>query len=151
MKYDDASWHYGGDGFPGNSPREYGGTHIALLLKWCLLKGWTGELHLEESAGAVEEVIRGEKSGTEFLFEYCDGKFTNEDLNDQGNDFIGKYYGDHGEHLGEYLGDYETHFRQQMYVTPESEHDFALFSQMVNSRYRAFVNATASRPWWMFW
>ncbi len=32
MKYDDASWHYGGE-FPADSPDEFGGTHIGLSLK----------------------------------------------------------------------------------------------------------------------
>jgi len=44
MKYDDASWHYGGD-FPIGSPEEYGGTHIALFMKWCFVKGWAGDIH----------------------------------------------------------------------------------------------------------
>jgi hypothetical protein len=33
MKYDDASWHYGGD-FPADLPREAGSTHIAMFLAW---------------------------------------------------------------------------------------------------------------------
>jgi hypothetical protein len=39
MKYDDASWHHGGD-FPAGQPQEHGGTHIALFLRWCFVKGW---------------------------------------------------------------------------------------------------------------
>jgi len=44
MKYDDASWHYGGD-FSIGSPEEYGGTYIALFMKWCFVKGWAGDIH----------------------------------------------------------------------------------------------------------
>lgn len=39
MKYDDATWHSGGE-FPPESPAEFGGTHIALFLRWCFVKGW---------------------------------------------------------------------------------------------------------------
>jgi len=27
------------------SPEEYGGTHIALFMKWCFVKGWAGNIH----------------------------------------------------------------------------------------------------------
>ncbi|MBI2826055.1 MAG: hypothetical protein HYX69_15325 [Planctomycetia bacterium] len=101
MKYDDASWHYGGN-FPKDSPPEFGGTHIALMLKRCFQKGWAGELHLQESRDDVEKVIRGEKSATEFLFQWCDGKFTDEDLTEEGNAFVGVYYGEDGAFLQDY-------------------------------------------------
>jgi hypothetical protein len=38
MKYDDASWHYGGD-FPTDLPRKAGSTHIALFLACAVLNG----------------------------------------------------------------------------------------------------------------
>ena len=75
MKYDDASWHYGGN-FPKDQPQENGGTHVALFLKWCFIKGWAGELHTEEGPEAVASVVSSELPATEFLFKYCDGKFT---------------------------------------------------------------------------
>ncbi|WP_265102660.1 hypothetical protein [Acinetobacter sp. 'aerobic (ED)'] len=37
MKYDDASWHYGGD-FPADLPQEAGATHIGMFLTWMLLQ-----------------------------------------------------------------------------------------------------------------
>lgn len=129
MKYDDASWHYGGD-FPAGQPNEHAGTHIALFLKWCFSRGWAGELHTEEEPEAVTHVVDGRSSATEFFFKFCDGKFTDEDLNDEGNSFASKYYGDNGL----YLEDYAEHFGDQMYVAPEAAHDFAKFSAMLDSR-----------------
>jgi len=131
MKYDDASWHSGGK-FPKDSPPEYGGTHIGLLLKWCLLKGWAGDLHLTESKEDVQKVRRGEMTGTAFLFRNCDGKFTDEDLNEDGNAFVAVYYGKDGP----YLSDYATAFSDLMYVASEEEHDFKKFSQFVERRYK---------------
>ena len=61
MKYDDASWHYGGN-FPAGQPDEHGGTHIALFLKWCFSKGWAAELHRDEAPETVARVISGELS-----------------------------------------------------------------------------------------
>jgi len=47
MKYDDASWHYGGD-FPKDLPNEAGATHIAMFVAWCLLNGLAGEIHTDD-------------------------------------------------------------------------------------------------------
>ena len=54
-QYDDASWHYGGD-FPAGQPDENGGTHIALFLKWCFIKGWAGQLHLDKEPDARQQI-----------------------------------------------------------------------------------------------
>ncbi|MGB5164985.1 MAG: hypothetical protein WBN61_07000 [Woeseiaceae bacterium] len=124
MKYDDASWHYGGD-FPSESPAEYGGTHIGIFLKWCFIKGWAGELHTEEENDVVHAVIRGEMSGTVFLFKYCDGKLTDEDFNNEGNDVASEHYDSFSMDAYCYL------FPHQMYVAPESAHDVGkLFQQL---------------------
>lgn len=129
VKYDDASWHSDGD-FPSGSPSEYGGTHIGLYLRFCFTKGWAGKLHIEEEPEAVAAVIHGKMSGTDFLFRYCDGKLTEEDLNEVGNAVTVRYYGDNGR----YLSDYAELFMDEMYLVPESAHDFDLFSRMFEQR-----------------
>ena len=138
MKYDDASWHYGGDEFPTESPDEFGGPHIGIFLRWCFLKGWAGELHTAENSEEVEAVICGDMTGTDFLFKNCDGKFTDEDLTDPGNAFASSYY-DSG-----YLGDYMGMFSDKMYVAPESAHDVSRMFKLLDRR---FVH----KPWWKFW
>jgi hypothetical protein len=129
MKYDDATWHSGGN-FPAGSPPEYGGTHIALFLRWCFSKGWAGELHRSEEPDDTQRVVEGEMSAVEYLFKYCDGKLTNEDLDETGNAFAEQYYGDDGL----YLDDYAEHFGDLLYVAPESAHDFSKFSAMLERR-----------------
>ena len=150
MKYDDASWHYGGE-FPESSPDEFGGTHIALFLKWCFIKGWAGELHLEEEPSDTQKVICGAMPATEFFFKYCDGKLTDEDFNDEGNAFAEKYYGENGL----YLEDYANHFTDLMYETPESEHNFEKYSAVIDSRLRKNIltkdQLVREKPWWKFW
>jgi hypothetical protein len=146
MKYDDASWHSGRD-FPKDSPEEFGETHIALMLKWCFIKGWAGPLHLQENRGDVEKLIRGKKSATEYFFQWCDGKFTDEYLTPEGNAFVAFYYGDGGA----YLEDYGTMFGDRMFVVGEEGHDFVRFSQMVERRYQEFLGPPSKRPRWKFW
>ncbi|MBB4844286.1 hypothetical protein HNP55_002822 [Paucibacter oligotrophus] len=148
-KYDDASWHYGGN-FPQGQPDEHGGTHIALFLKWCFSKGWAGHLHLDEEPSAVEAVISGAMPATEFFFRYCDGKLTDESFNDAGNAFAERYYGDDGL----YLSDYAEGFESLMYVAPESSHDFSKFSAILDSRLASGIltkSQAKARPWWRGW
>lgn len=127
MKYDDASWHAGGV-FPEGSPQEFGGTHIALFLRWCFCKGWAGPIFDEPEV--VEQVASGQISATEFLFRYCDGKLVEDMLSAAGNAFASQYYGDEGL----YLDDYAREFGQFMYSAPDDAHDFAKFSQMLEGR-----------------
>lgn len=149
MKYDDASWHYGGN-FPEGQPEEHGGTHIALFLKWCFTKGWAGSLHLDHEPDEVKAVIDGSLSATDFFFKYCDGKLVAEMLSVEGNAFAEKYYGEDGL----YLDDYVEHFGNLMYVAPEAAHDFRKFSAMIDDRLKNQVltkSQVKMKPWWRFW
>lgn len=111
MKYDDASWHFGG-----NYPEELADinayTHIGMFLAWALLNGLAGELHLEEGSEDLEALKRKAITGVDFLQKNCDGKLTDEDLNALGNSFAKRFYDN--EYYGHYvevadpLDEYET-------------------------------------------
>jgi hypothetical protein len=150
MKYDDASWHYGGD-FPAATPSEYGATHIALFLKWCFRKGWAGEMHLKEWPEDVQAVVDETISATSFFLRNCDGKLTDEDLNEAGNAFAQRYYGKDGL----YTDDYAKEFFEHMYVAPEDAHDFRSFSAMIERRLESGIltreELNKPKPWWKFW
>lgn len=150
MKYDDASWHYEGD-FPAGSPEEYGGTHIALFLKWCFKNGWTGELHLTDSPDDTQALMDETMSATEFFFKNCDGKLTDEDFNAAGNEFAQRYYGPEGL----YLNDYANEFADLMYVAGEEMHDYERFSALIERRIKSGVltetDLKALKPFWKFW
>lgn len=150
MKYDDARWHYEGE-FPADSPEEYGGVHIALFMKWCFTQGWAGELHMDEEPDDVARVISGDLPATEFFFKYCDGRLTDEDFTDEGNEFARQYYGKDAL----YLNDYAGKFGDLMYVADEAAHDFGAFSKMVSERKQRGVltgsQAKAAKPWWKVW
>ncbi len=150
MKYDDASWHFGGD-FPSDSPEEYGGVHMALFMKWCFVQGWVGEMHSNDVPEDVAKVVSGEWLATEFLFKYCDGKLTDEDFNYEGNKSASEYYGDDGL----YLNDYVENFGDFMYVANEQAHDFVVFSKMVEARPESVILTQSQtkiiKPWWKLW
>jgi hypothetical protein len=109
-KYDDASWHYGGD-FPAELPPENGATHIGFFVSWCIDNDLISAFQLEEAGEDVQRVKNREITGRDFLLQYCDGKFTDEDLNNLGNAFAQDYYESETEfakQYGSYLSNYNT-------------------------------------------
>ena len=102
MKYDDASWHYGGQ-FPKDLPNEAGATHTGMFVAWALLTGLAGEIHTEEIPEGLEKLRSRSVTPGQFFLEACDGKFTDEDLNDEGNAFAQEYFDfDRGAYMNDY-------------------------------------------------
>ncbi|CAA9195920.1 DUF7832 domain-containing protein [Flavobacterium collinsii] len=114
-KYDDASWHYGGD-YPDGLPDENASTHIGMFLTWCIDHDLLSEEHLEGSEEEIDAVKNRELTGAEFLISNCDEKFTQYDLNDIGNAFAKAYYEDESnfaKKFGAYCDDYAKHFDKE--------------------------------------
>ena len=104
MKYDDASWH-SGDKLPKGLPDEAGATHIGMFACWALLSGLAGDLHTQDFPEKLAGLRNRSQTPGQFFLESCDGKLTNEDLNDEGNAFARVYY---DVQRGRYLIDYEA-------------------------------------------
>ena len=137
MKYDDASWHYGGE-FPSDLPEESGGIHIGMFLCWCLLNGLAGNLHIEDSEDGVDDLNNRKITGTEFLFQYCDEKFTDEDLNEEGNEFALFYFGS-GDGYGPYVRDYQEALNvndERMYYVKDAWENYDKLSPVIEAAYR---------------
>jgi hypothetical protein len=112
VKYDDASWHYGGD-FPQDLPDEAGATHIALFAAWPALHDLAGNIHTVDCQADLECLRRRELTPRNWFISVCDGKLTDQDLNERGNAFAQAYYGIEGElrtEAGSYLSDYDHVF-----------------------------------------
>ncbi len=139
MKYDDASWHYGG-GFPDDLENESGATHIGMFVAWCILNGLAGEIYTDEFPEDLSKLKERELTPGAWFIEHCDEKFTSEDLNQKGNDFAAFYYAaedaqfadDYGDILGD---DYES-----LYHVPDTWDNFDKFSPLIRSRFEAWSN-----------
>ena len=134
MKYDDASWHSGGD-FPSDLPNEAGATHIGMFVAWALLSGLAGELHTVDFPEGLEALRTRSVTPGAFLLEHCDGKFTDEDLNEQGNAFATAYFNLEG---GGYLMDYENVLGgslPSLYHVPDNWHNFDLLKPTLDKRF----------------
>ena len=144
MKYDDASWHYGGD-FPAELPAEAGATHIAMFVAWAVMNGLAGEYHTKDAAVDLALLQRREVTPTEWFIRACDAKFTNEDLNDNGNSFAASYYGNaDGLHSteGSYLDDYCDTFPEagSLYDVEDSWSSFDTLAPRLSSRLEAWCS-----------
>jgi hypothetical protein len=120
VKYDDASWHYGGD-FPEGLPPEAGATHIAIFVAWAATAGLIGQFHSDESPELLTRLLDRSITPGAWFIAVCDEKFTDQDLNEEGNAFAADYYLDSEPKKHNYLGDYAQAFPglEDLYCVPD--------------------------------
>jgi hypothetical protein len=133
-KYDDASWHYGGD-FPEDLPDSAGGTHIAMFVVWSVLHGMAGELN---TSGSISELRCRTVSPTTWFLAEWDEKFTNEVLNDEGNAFAHAYY--EAPDANSYFSDYAEIFSElpSIYHAPDTWATFDKLSPKIQQRFESW-------------
>lgn len=90
---DKCDWHCWWD-YPTGIADENGGTHIGMYLNWIIDAALISDYHLENSLKELHQVQNQEINWRDFLFNICDGKFGEFDLNQRGIDFTKFYYND---------------------------------------------------------
>lgn len=100
-KYDDVSWHYDGD-FPSDLAENNACTHIGMFIGWIIKRDLEGGFLKEIASDGIRKLKLGEITGGEFIYSYCDGKLTSEDLSNSANKFADQYY----ENDDTYMSDY---------------------------------------------
>ena len=160
MKYDDASWHYDSD-FPTDLPAEAGATHIGMFLAWCIVNSLGGTFFEEEIPNAIAELRERRITPGKYLIEYCDEKFTDEMLNDEGNAFAEAYFQDR------YIFDYADLLAGAVpscYHVADTWATFDIVSRLLAKRFDEWKNGALEtvpvpevsleepeKPWWKFW
>ncbi|GAA5511268.1 hypothetical protein [Novipirellula caenicola] len=135
MKYDDASWHYGGN-FPKDLPAEAGATHIGMFVAWAWMTGLAGEDVIDEMPDAVAALNERSITPGKSFFDSCDGKFVDDDLNAEGNAFAVEYF---DFKTGQYLNDYDellTGDLPSVYHVPDTWESFDRLRPRLDERYR---------------
>ena len=138
MKYDDASWHYGGD-FPSHLPNEAGATHIGMFVAWCLLNGLAGEIHLNDFPEEYEKLKKRKVTPAKWFVSACDEKFTDEDLSKEGNAFTHYYYED--EKTEKYVEDYDNILCDELetiYDASDSWDSYDKLAPAIKQRYESW-------------
>jgi hypothetical protein len=134
MKFDDASWHYGGN-FPKDLPAEAGATHTGMFVAWAMLSGLAGEMFVNDSPDELERLSSRSCTPGEFFLNSCDGKFVDEDLNEMGNAFAESYF---NFEKGQYLRDYEQILGKSvptLYHIKDSWENFDCLKPTLDSRF----------------
>lgn len=147
MAYDKAEWHYGGK-FPANLPRENGGTHIGMFLAWAINRGLEGDLHRTDSTEELRAVRARTMTGREFLEKACDGRFWEEDLNEEGNAFAKQYYA-----TNRYGEDYDKTLASGLptiYHVADSWENYDRIAAVIDRRFSEWKHGPSKR-WWEFW
>lgn len=145
---DRADWHYGGD-FPAGLPKENGGTHIGMYLNWIIDSNLISEMLLEEAADGIQDVKSGKISGRDFLFDYCDGKFLEDFLTEEGLEFTKRYY----KRFGIYAFDYEELLGSNydsIYEIPNTRKNYDLIAIKITEEMEKW-KAKRTKKRWQFW
>ena len=91
MTYDDATWHHGDD-WPRDLPEDASATHSGMYLAWALFAGLGGDHHLVDSPDEFAQLQARKLTPGAYLLMACDGRFTDDDLNAEGNAFTKAYF-----------------------------------------------------------
>ena len=108
-----------------------------MFVAWAILHGLVGELHVEDSPELLEQLQQHTITPGQFLMQACDGKFTDEDLSDQGNAFA-KHYFNSGDQWGAYLGDYEATLGvdgRSLYYVDDNWENYDRLAPVIQHRY----------------
>ena len=138
--FDRADWHSGDLRYPRDLAPEAAGTHIGMFLAWAILRRKIASTHEEESADAILAVRRRAKTGRDFLFAECDGKFWDADLNREGAEFARVYYQDGQGNIRRdgYLADYEHVLGgelKDLYRVEDTWPNFDLLAKVMDLRF----------------
>ena len=140
MKYDDASWHYGGE-FPDELDEVAGATHIGMFVAWALLSDLGGKLHTEEFVDELAKLRDRNLTPGQYFIACCGEKFSDEDLNGEGNDFALAYF-DHEN--GAYLDDYEEILGNDfptLYHVADTWENFDKLKPVIDAQYSEWKNS----------
>ena len=157
-KYDDASWHYGGD-YPKELPAENGATHIGMFLSWCIQNDLTSKELADYAATEIQQLKDGKITGAAFLLRVCDEKLTSYELSDTGKSFADDYY--EGEtafsnRYNGYMDDYLDVFDQKaenlgfeyetVYHIEDTPENYNLIKDIISQRFKEWQQYNATKP-----
>ena len=142
MKYDDASWHSGGD-FPAGLPPEAGATHAGIYLAWALLAGLGGEYHVVDSAEDLERLRARKLTPGQYFLAVCDGRLTDEDFGAEGNAFAQAYY---QQDKAGFIADYQEYLAKGLPTEYHVADSWANYDKLQPVLDRRLANWRRGRP-----
>ena len=149
MKYEDVSWHSGAEDFPKGLSAAAGGTHTGMFVAWALLGG----LGSEEFFGDIAALEARSTTPGRFFYDQCDGKFVDEELNEEGNAFTRVYFDPEN---GRFLHDYSEVLGGDLasaYHVADTWANFDRLKPVLDRRLAEWRRGELKpkAPWWKFW
>ena len=152
MSYDRADFDYSTDAEP--LPKGHAATHIGMFLAWAVLNGLESDFHREHYADLLARLRRREITGCQFFEAACGERFSERDLNEEGNAFAQSYYVDEAGQRGEYFADYKQLLAAGLpsfwHVTDTWE-NYEKMAAVISRRHDEWKNPPRRKRWWQFW
>ena len=149
MKYDDPDYHWDNE-FPEDVPENNAMTHMGFFFAWALSRGLVSDFHREEqdSAGPLELVAKRQMSPRDYVIQFCDSQFTNEDFTETGNAFVDHYYIQH--YFDDYCKMFEGSFPSIYHVDDTWENADKMIP-VLDKQFEEWNLRRDRKPWWKFW
>ena len=152
MSYDRADFDYSTEANP--LPKGHAATHIGMFLAWAVIN----ELHSDFLRDHYEELLaklrRREITGRQFFEAACSERFSERDLNEEGNTFAQHYYVDETGKRGAYFADYKkvlTAGLPSFWHVADTWENYAKIAAVISRRYEEWKNPSRRKRWWQFW
>ncbi|MEI7937856.1 MAG: hypothetical protein WCK27_14300 [Verrucomicrobiota bacterium] len=152
MSYDRANFDYSTEADP--LPKGHAATHIGMFLAWAVIN----ELHSDFLRDHYEELLaklrRREITGRQFFEAACSERFSERDLNEEGNTFAQHYYVDETGKRGAYFADYKkvlTAGLPSFWHVADTWENYAKIAAVISRRYEEWKNPSRRKRWWQFW
>lgn len=151
MSYDRADFDYSSDAEP--LPKGHAATHIGMFLAWAVLNGLESDFHHECSADLLAKLRRREITGRQFFEAACNVRFSERDLNEEGNSFAQHYYVDETGKRGAYFADYKKVLAARLpsfWHVADNWDNYEKIAAVISRRYEEWKNPSRRKRWWQF-
>lgn len=151
MSYDRADFDYSSEQQP--LPKGHAATHIGMFLAWAVVNGLENDWHRQRSAALLERLRKREITGRQFFESACGDRFSERDLNPEGNSFAEYYYIDEAGHRGLYFEDYKKTLaarQPSFWHVQDTWENYDKLAPVLNRRFQEWKNPPKKR-WWQFW
>ncbi len=152
MSYDRADFDYSTEAEP--LPKGHAATHIGMFLAWAVMNGLESDFHHSHSAELLAKLRRREITGRQYFEAVCNERFSERDLNEEGNAFAQYYYVDEAGHRGPYFADYKrvlTARLSSFWHVADTWTNYDIIAPLITRRYEEWKNPPRRKRWWQFW
>ena len=152
MSYDRADFDYSTDAEP--LPKGHAATHIGMFLAWAVLNELESDFHRERSAQHLAKLRRREITGRQFFEAACNERFSERDLNEEGNAFAQYYYVDETGKRGAYFADYKKVLAAGLpsfWHVADTWDNYEKIAAVISRRYEEWKHPSRRKRWWQFW